>query len=202
QRIAGATVLAPAIAIETVAAGGGSICALEHGRLSVGPRSAGADPGPACYGAGGPLTLTDVNLLLGRIDPGSLPIPIDPAAAEARLAELAEAIEQETGADPDRGGLLEGLIDIADERMAGAIRSVSSRKGVDPAEYALGAFGGAGGLHACGVASRLGMTRIIVPARAGLLSAVGVASAAVEEFAERQILRPLGEVEGELEPLA
>src|SRR5690606_10193047 len=165
QRIAGATVLAPAIAIETVAAGGGSICALEHGRLSVGPRSAGADPGPACYGAGGPLTLTDVNLLLGRIDPGSLPIPIDPAAAEARLAELAGAIEVETGAAPDRDGLLQGLIDIADERMAGAIRSVSSRKGVDPAEYTLVAFGGAGGLHACGVAARLGITRIIVPAR-------------------------------------
>ncbi|MFG0285429.1 MAG: hydantoinase B/oxoprolinase family protein [Phycisphaerales bacterium JB039] len=199
QRIEGATILAPALAIETVAAGGGSICALEHGRLSVGPRSAGADPGPACYGAGGPLTLTDVNLLLGRIEPSSLPIPIDAGAAELRLAELIAAIARETGASPRRDALLEGLIDIADERMAGAIRAVSSRQGVDPAEYAMVAFGGAGGLHACGVARRLGVRRIIIPARAGLLSAVGVGCAVVEEFSERQLLRPLADAIADME---
>ena len=188
-------IAAPALAIESVAAGGGSICRLDGERVLVGPESAGADPGPACYGAGGPLTVTDVNLLLGRIDPARFGIPIDAAASERRLEELRDAIASRGDAPPDRRSLLEGIVTIADEAMAGAIRRVSVRRGFDPAEHALVAFGGAGGQHACGVAERLGIGHILLPADAGLLSALGVGRSVLERVAETQVLEPLGRVQ-------
>jgi 5-oxoprolinase (ATP-hydrolysing) len=201
QEVAGVRIVAPALAIETVAAGGGSICRFADGRLRVGPESARADPGPACYGAGGPLTLTDVNLLLGRLDPASFAIPIAPGPAERALAELLGAIERATGAPADRDGVLEGLLEIGNERMASAIDQVSIQRGYDPAEYALVAFGGAGGQHACAVADRLGIARVVVPSDASLLSAVGLGAAAIERIAERQVLAPLDAVADELDAM-
>jgi 5-oxoprolinase (ATP-hydrolysing) len=164
----------------------------------VGPESAGASPGPACYGAGGPLTVTDCNLLLGRLDPARFAIPVDPDRARAAADELADGVRRRTGEDAGREALLSGLIDIADERMADAIRGISLRRGYDPGEYALVAFGGAGAQHACGVASRLGIGTVIVPADAGLLSALGIGHAPLERFAERQELRTLDEVAAEI----
>ena len=194
HEVGGARIVAPALAIESVAAGGGSICTIDAQGLRVGPESAGASPGPACYGAGGPLTITDCNLLLGRLDPARFAIPVDPAPAESAADALAARVRAQTGEAVDRQALLAGLIDIADERMADAIRGISLRRGYDPAEYALVAFGGAGAQHACGVASRLGIGTVIVPTDAGLLSALGIGHAPLERFAERQVLRPLDEV--------
>ena len=187
-------VLAPALAIETVAAGGGSVCRVEQGRLVVGAGSAGAFPGSACYGAGGPLTLTDVNLLLGRIVAERLPIPVDPAAARRRLDEEIQALRDQTGEDVHPEELLEGWLRIANERMAEAIRQISLRRGHDPREYALLAFGGAGGQHACAIAELLGIDTVLVPPAAGILSAVGLHHARIERFVERQVLRPLDDI--------
>ena len=186
--LAGARVLAPALAIETVAAGGGSICRFEEGRLRVGPESAGARPGPACYGAGGPLALTDVNLLLGRLDPDRFEIPLSPPAAEERLAEVRAGLAA-AGQDTSDEVLLAGLLQIANERMAEAIRRISVRRGYDPTDYALLAFGGAGGQHACAVAALLGMTRVLVPFDASVLSAWGLGHAVIERIVERQVLQ-------------
>ena len=189
-----AELAAPALAIETVAAGGGSICRVKNGRLLVGPESAGAQPGPACYGAGGPLTITDVNILLGRLLPERFSIPIDVAGAEERLEEIQRKLGKVEGTPPARDDLLEGLLQIADERMAEAIRGISVREGIDPAGYTLVAFGGAGGQHACRLADLLSMETVLVPADAGLLSAMGLGYAAVERFAQREILQPLADV--------
>jgi 5-oxoprolinase (ATP-hydrolysing) len=192
HQVGAAHLVAPALAIESVAAGGGSICAFDGVQLSVGPESAGAWPGPACYGAGGPLTVTDVNLILGRLDPGRFEIPLDPAAAERALdAVLARITEP-------RAAVLGGFLEIANERMAEAIRGISLRRGYDPADHALVAFGGAGAQHACAVAELLGMTRVLVPRDAGLLSALGLGAAVVERFAHRQVLAPLDRVRDEL----
>lgn len=201
HEVAGARILAPALAIESVAAGGGSICWVDEGLLRVGPRSAGADPGPACYGAGGALTVTDCNLLLGRLDPAGFQIPIDPAPARARLAELVSILDAHTSRSHDPDEVLEGLIEVAAERMASAIVQVSTKRGYAAGDHALICFGGAGGQHACGVASRLGIATIIVPADAGLLSAAGLAQARIERFAERQVLCALGPAGPILEPI-
>ncbi|MCP3980569.1 MAG: 5-oxoprolinase [bacterium] len=190
-----ARIVAPALAIESVAAGGGSVCWLDGERLRVGPQSAGADPGPACYGAGGPLSVTDVNLLLGRLDPSRFEIPISLEAARSRFGELQRAIETRDTGPVDGDGILEGLRSIADETMADAIRQVSVGRGYDPGDYALVAFGGAGGQHACAVAQRLGIGRVIVPPDAALLSAHGLGHAVVERFAEHQVLQPLDRAE-------
>ena len=178
--------------------GGGSVCSLDANGLRVGPESAGAEPGPACYGAGGPLTITDVNLLLGRLSPNRFGIPIDPRAAEQAAAVLHEAVRERRGEVVPREALLGGLIHIANERMADAIRSISLRRGYDPAAYALVAFGGAGAQHACGVAAHLGMETVLIPPDAGLLSAWGIGHALIERFAERQVLCPLDEVAAEV----
>ena len=196
-----AHLVAPALAIESVAAGGGSICAFDGYKLQVGPESAGAQPGPACYGAGGPLTLTDVNLLLGYLQPARFEIPISRSEAERRFEEIRHAIAQSGGTPPNKLTLLQGFLDIANERMADTIRKVSIRKGYDPADYVLVAFGGAGGQHACGVAERLGIRTILVPPDASLLSAYGLGHAVVERFAERQILKTLRELERDLPAL-
>lgn len=191
-RVGNARVAAPSLGIETVAAGGGSICSVARGELRVGPESARAHPGPACYGLGGPLTLTDVHLLLGRIDPARASVPLSPDRARAALDEVrSEAARQ--GLALDAGALLEGFIALADERMAGAIAAVTTREGFDPREHVLLPFGGAGGLHACGLAERLGITRVLVPADAGLLSARGLLGAPIERIARAAVLRRLGE---------
>lgn len=196
HQIGDATVASPALAIESVAAGGGSLCWLDEGQLKVGPQSAGADPGPACYGAGGPLTLTDVNLLLGRLDPGRFAIPIAPAAARDALDELAGTLSSTTSSTTrlTTEEILAGFLAIANERMADAIRRISVRRGYDPREYALVAFGGAGGLHACQVARLLGIERVLLPREAGLLSALGLGAAVIERFAQSQALAPLDKV--------
>ncbi len=201
QRIGDATLLAPALKIHTVAAGGGSICYRHEvtGEIRVGPQSAGADPGPACYGRGGPLTLTDVNLLLGRIDPANFGIPIGQENITATEKALTALVSSDT--DTDQTAFLKGLLEIGIEQMADAIRTISIQDGADPAEYALLAFGGAGPLHACDIAERLGMTTIIVPAEAGVLSAYGLHQAEVERFAERQILSPYRHIADQIDDI-
>lgn len=187
QDVAGMRLLAPCVAIETVAAGGGSICQMTHHGLAVGPESAGSNPGPACYGKGGPLTITDVNLLLGRFDPGKAPIPLDVEAARKRLRELHG--QTEGGLSEDE--LLQALLRLAVEHMADAIRRISIGEGYNPAEHALLAYGGAGPQHACAVAETLGMQTILVPEHAGILSAVGLQEAVPERIIEREIRQPL-----------
>lgn len=180
----------PAIAIESVAAGGGSICYFDGKKLCVGPDSAGAFPGPACYGAGGPLTITDVNLLLGKLDPSEMGIPVHLEDAEKALDKIIHDLSKKQNHSYHREELLRGFEAIANEKMAGAIRKISVAQGFDPREYALLAFGGAGGLHACQIAVRLGIRRVILPFDAGLLSAYGMGKANVQRFIHRQILLP------------
>jgi 5-oxoprolinase (ATP-hydrolysing) len=203
HRVGDARLVAPALAIETVAAGGSSVCQVVAGQLRVGPASAGADPGPAAYGAGGPLTLTDVNLLLGRVVPERFGIPVDAQASRDALERLRSDLRaaEATAAAGDEE-LLEGLLAIANERMAGAMRRISVRRGFDPADHDLVAFGGAGPQHACAVARLLGMRRVLVPVDASLLSAFGMGHAVIERFAPLQVLRPLAEVEQEIGDLA
>ncbi|MDA7881763.1 hydantoinase B/oxoprolinase family protein [Akkermansiaceae bacterium] len=191
QEIGPVKVLAPAVKIETVAAGGGSICQWRNGGLEVGPESAGSDPGPACYGRGGPLTVTDVNLLLGLMDEKRAGIPLDRQASQKKLDELCQTL----GAEVEQEELLQGLRQIAVEHMAEALRQVSTRDGYDCRDHALIAFGGAGPQHACALARELGMTTILIPSDAGLLSAWGLHQAGNRELRTRQILKPLVEIE-------
>jgi len=188
----------PTLAIETVAAGGGSCCYFDGHKLSVGPESAGASPGPACYGFGGPLTLTDVNLLLGRISKVRFGIPITLEKARHQLQKLKEEMEGASGKTYTDEETLTGLLTIANEKMTDAIRKISVRKGYDPGEYALLAFGGAGGQHGCKLAEILNIEQVIIPYDAGLLSAYGMGQAPVERITQKQILRPLEEVASEL----
>ena len=188
-------ILAPALAIRTVAAGGGSICTFELDQLRVGPESAGADPGPACYGAGGPLTITDVNLLLGRLDADRFGVPLDTRAAHAALDSMLDHMETRIGRRPARRELLLGLFDLANEHMAGAISLVSAERGYDPADYAIVAFGGAAGQHACGVARRLGVRTVLVPRDASLLSAIGIGASSMTRFAHEVIMRVVEQVD-------
>jgi 5-oxoprolinase (ATP-hydrolysing) len=201
QTVGGITLLSPSVAIETVAAGGGSICTWTPQGLAVGPESAGSDPGPACYGRGGPLTITDVNLLLGRFDPARAPIPLNREASEAKLLELLDTVHAESLRGLTREELLQQLLTLASEHMADAIRKISVLEGYAPTEYALLAFGGAGPQHACDVAERLGITTILAPHHAGVLSAVGLQEALPERFAEKQVLRLLDDVDVEVPEL-
>ncbi|MEX0715285.1 MAG: hydantoinase/oxoprolinase family protein, partial [Planctomycetaceae bacterium] len=188
---AGVRVVAPMLAIETVAAGGGSICGFDGVKLFVGPHSAGADPGPACYGRGGPLTVTDVNLHLGKILPAHFPFPLDRAAVERRLEELCERIASSPlGTTYSPAQLAEGFVEIANANMTRAIRNISVAKGYDPADYALVTFGGAGAQHACAIARALGMTTVLIHPFAGILSAYGIGLADVRRFGERSVLQP------------
>jgi len=191
--VGGQRILSPALAIETIAAGGGSICYFDGYKLCVGPHSAGAQPGPACYGMGGPLTITDVNLLLGRIAPDNFAIPLHAAAAEIAVRKLQAEINAQ-GMRISRNELLLSFIDIANEKMAEAIRKISVQKGHDPGAYGLLSFGGAGGQHACALASLLGICSVIIPYDAGLLSAFGIGSAREERVLEKLILQPLNQV--------
>ncbi len=188
---AGVRVVAPMLAIETVAAGGGSVCGFDGVKLFVGPQSAGADPGPACYGRGGPLTITDVNLFLGKIIAEWFPFPLDRAAVERRLAELCERVANSPlGRSYSHHELAQGFIDIANTTMARAIRKISVSKGYDPAEYALVTFGGAGAQHACALAKSLGMTTVLSHPYSGVLSAYGIGLADVRQLREQGVLKP------------
>ncbi len=185
QKIGNAHIFSPSLAIETVAAGGGSICSFDGYKLSVGPESAGSTPGPACYGAGGPLTITDVNLLLGRLDATQFSIPIFPEKAKVKLQELLQLSDNQLSIE----AILEGFRAIANEKMAETVRKISIAKGYDTTNYALVAFGGAGGLHACGIANLLNINTILLPKDAGILSAFGISKARIERFAEASILK-------------
>ncbi len=171
---AGVRVVAPMIAIETVAAGGGSICRFDGAKLTVGPASAGADPGPACYGRGGPLTVTDCNFFLGRIPPLHFPFPLLRAPVERLLKDVCEGIQAATGQTCTPPQMADGLLRIANSAMVQAIRAISVAQGCDPRDYLLTPFGGAAGQHACAVASELGISQILCHPDAGLLSAYGI----------------------------
>ena len=194
--VAGVRVRAPMMQIHTVAAGGGSICRFDGMRFRVGPESAGANPGPACYRNGGPLTITDCNLFLRRIDPARFPSvfgaegdrPLDPEASRGRLQEIAEQL----GGTKDLEEIAEGFLDIAVENMAAAIRKISIARGHDVTRYTLTCFGGAGGQHACRVADALGMERILVHPLAGVLSAFGIGIADVKAVRDMSVLKPIG----------
>ena len=195
--VAGVRVAAPMMQIHTVAAGGGAICRYDAGRFRVGPESAGADPGPACYRKGGPLTVTDCNLFLGRIDPAFFPSvfgpggdqPLDRDASRTRLAEIAAALPEERSLEE----IAEGFLAIAVDSMANAIRKISVARGHDVTSYALACFGGAGGQHACRVADALGMETVLVHPLAGILSAYGIGLAPVKAIREVSLVRPLDE---------
>ncbi len=180
--IAGVRLRAPMMAINTVAAGGGSVLHFDGARLRVGPDSAGADPGPACYRRGGPLTVTDANLCVGKIQPAHFPAifgpdgdaPLDGAIVAREFAALAGRIGEATGQQRDPRDVAEGFLRIAVANMANAIKQVSVQKGHDATQFALQCFGGAGGQHACLVADELGMTSVFIHPFAGVLSAYGM----------------------------
>jgi 5-oxoprolinase (ATP-hydrolysing) len=182
-------ILTPSVNIETIAAGGGSICAYDGFKFTVGPESAGANPGPACYGVGGPLSITDVNLLLGRLDPDNFSIPIDIDKSRTALQNVIKKLGRKKA--PNATAILESFIAIANEKMAEAIRKISIQKGHDPKDYALFCFGGAGGQHACSLATLLGIRRVIIPHDAGLLSAYGIGHSALESVREKLVLKKL-----------
>jgi 5-oxoprolinase (ATP-hydrolysing) len=194
-QVAGVRLRAPMMAIHTVAAGGGSIVRFDGARLRVGPESAGANPGPACYRRGGPLTVTDCNVVLGKIQPEFFPYvfgesgnePLDVDAARQRLESLAAEIERATGERRNIESIAEGCIDIAVANMANAIKRISVQRGHDVTRYALATFGGAGGQHACRVADALGMRSILIHPFAGVLSAYGMGLADRTAMRERAI---------------
>ena len=193
--VAGVRLRAPMMMIHTVAAGGGSICAFDGARYRVGPESAGADPGPACYRRGGPLCVTDCNVLLGKLQPAFFPQvfgpnqdePLDRGAVERRFAALAEEIGARTGRRPAPVEVAEGFLRIAVDNMANAIKSISVRRGHDATGYTLNCFGGAGGQHACLVADALGITRVMIHPFAGVLSAYGMGLADVRALRDRAV---------------
>jgi 5-oxoprolinase (ATP-hydrolysing) len=189
---AGVRIVAPMLAIETVAAGGGSICAFDGVKFVVGPDSAGADPGPACYGRGGPLTITDCNLLLGRVVAERFPFELDRGAAAARLEEsLARSRSVLTAHETTFEQAAAGFVRIADAKMAQAIRSISLARGYDLREYVLVAFGSAGPQHACAVAKELGIAKVLVHQDAGVLSALGIGLADVVKHRTAAVYEPL-----------
>ncbi|CAG0995815.1 MAG: 5-oxoprolinase [Rhizobiaceae bacterium] len=195
--VAGVRVRAPMMRIHTVAAGGGSILHYEAGRFRVGPDSAGADPGPACYRRGGPLAVTDANVMLGKLQPDLFPAifgpsqdqPLDVEAVREKFASLAAEIGD--GRSPE--AVAEGFVTIAVENMANAIKKISVQRGYDVTEYLLNCFGGAGGQHACLVADALGMGAILVHPFSGLLSAYGIGLASVFASRQQALLAPLAE---------
>lgn len=205
-QVAGVRMRAPMMSIHTVAAGGGSILSFDGTRFRVGPQSAGANPGPASYRRGGPLTVTDANVMLGKVQPHYFPkvfgpqgdAPLDADVVHARFAELAAAVASQAGS---AGGLAaasmapeavaEGFIAIAVQQMANAIKKISVARGYDVTRYTLQCFGGAGGQHACLVADALGMTRVLIHPLAGVLSAYGMGLADQTLMREQTVEQPL-----------
>ncbi|WP_433609766.1 hydantoinase B/oxoprolinase family protein [Prescottella agglutinans] len=198
-QVAGVRLRAPMLDIHTVAAGGGSILHFDGGRYRVGPDSAGADPGPACYRGGGPLAVTDANVMLGRIQPEHFPHvfgpdnnqPLDRDLARRRFAELAAEIRAATGDDRSPEEVAEGFLRIAVANMANAVKHISVQKGHDIAGYVLTTFGGAGGQHACAVAGSLGIHTVLVPPMAGVLSALGMGLADTTVMREQSVVTTL-----------
>ncbi|MCX4976156.1 hydantoinase B/oxoprolinase family protein [Streptomyces sp. NBC_00620] len=198
-QIAGVRLRSPMLDIHTVAAGGGSLLHFDGSRYRVGPDSAGAEPGPACYRAGGPLTVTDANVALGRIQPAHFPRvfgpdgdqPIDDALVRERFAALAREIRERTGDDRTPEQVAEGYLQIAVANIANAVKRISVQKGHDVTRYALTTFGGAGGQHACMVADSLGIRTVLVPPMAGVLSALGIGLADTTAMREQSVEVPL-----------
>ncbi|MDP2368291.1 hydantoinase B/oxoprolinase family protein [Rhodoferax sp.] len=223
-QVAGVRMRAPMMSIHTVAAGGGSILAFDGARFRVGPQSAGANPGPASYRRGGPLTVTDANVCVGKIQPNYFPKVFGPGADEAlsveavqtRFVQLARQVNVAAKAvDRSVGGpslltpeaCAEGFINIAVQQMANAIKKISVARGYDITRYTLQCFGGAGGQHACLVADALGMTRVFVHPFAGVLSAYGMGLADQSVIREQAVECALGEqalyaIETQLDDLA
>ena len=193
--VAGVRIRAPMMQIHTVAAGGGSILHYEAGRFRAGPESAGADPGPACYRRGGPLAVTDANVMLGKLQPEFFPAifgpgqdrPLDTGIVREKFATLAEEIGD--GRSPEQ--VAEGFVKVAVENMANAIKKISVQRGYDVTRYLLNCFGGAGGQHACLVADALGMEAILIHPFSGLLSAYGIGLAGLFSARQQALVKPL-----------
>lgn len=201
--VAGVRMRAPMMNIHTVAAGGGSILSYRDGRFQVGPDSAGANPGPACYRRGGPLTVTDCNVLLDKLQPKHFPAvfgpnadqPLDVDVVRFKFNELAKEISQATGENPKTAeSLATGFLRIAVENMANAIKKISVQRGYDVTAYTLQCFGGAGGQHACLVADALGMKTVFLHPFAGVLSAYGMGLAEIRALREQQFERPINDI--------
>ena len=200
-QVAGIRCRAPMMLIHTVAAGGGSILHFDGARYRVGPESAGANPGPACYRNGGPLTITDCNVMLGKLNPDFFPKVFGPQADQeidtsivtSKFQQLADEINQATGGSSSVTDVAEGFLSIAIENMSSAIKKISVERGYDISEYTLSCFGGAGAQHACLVADRLGMRRIQLHPFAGVLSAYGMG------LADTRVINDLA-IEATLEP--
>ncbi len=199
--VAGVRVRAPMLSIHSIAAGGGSIIRFDGARLRVGPESAGAAPGPACYRRGGPLTITDANVLLGRIQARYFPQVfgsrgdegLDEAIVQRRFADLAHAMRRATGRAMSAADVASGALRIAVGSMANAVKRISVRRGHDLSGYTLQCFGGAGGQHACLVADALGMTRVFIHPLAGVLSAYGMGLADQTALREQSLEQELNE---------
>ncbi|MSO80211.1 MAG: 5-oxoprolinase [Alphaproteobacteria bacterium] len=197
--VAGVRMRAPMMLIHTVAAGGGSICHFDGGRYRVGPDSAGANPGPASYGRGGALTVTDCNVMLGKLLPAHFPAmfgpgqdrPLNAAVVRERFEAMRADIRAATGNDRPAHEVAYGFLRIAVENMANAIKKISVERGYDVTRYTLACFGGAGGQHACLVADALGMTRVFIHPLAGVLSAYGMGIADVRAMREQSAELPL-----------
>ncbi|MFC7217746.1 hydantoinase B/oxoprolinase family protein [Streptomyces polyrhachis] len=199
--VAGVRMRAPMMSIHTVAAGGGSVLHFDGRRYRVGPDSAGAAPGPLAYRRGGPLTVTDANVMLGRVQGAHFPAvfgpggdqPLDTAAVRQAFTELAEEAAKATGDTRRPEEVAAGFVDIAVLNMANAVKKISVQRGHDPARHALVSFGGAGGQHACAVADQLGIATVLVPPLAGVLSAYGIGVAAATAMREQSVEEPLTE---------
>jgi len=197
--VAGIRLRTPMLAINTVAAGGGSVLQFDGLRCRVGPQSAGANPGPACYRRGGPLTVTDANLLLGKLQPRHFPAifgpggdqPLDAAVVSAGFTQMAESIAAAGTTRPDIRDLAEGFLAVAVNAMANAIREISIQKGQDPKNFVLHCFGGAGGQHACLVAEEMDMDTVFIHPHAGVLSAYGMGLADQSVVREQALELPL-----------
>ncbi len=197
--VAGVRMRAPMMKIHTVAAGGGSILKFDGGRLRVGPDSAGANPGPACYRAGGPLSVTDINVMLGKIQPDYFPHvfgpdgdqPLAPGIVAQEFTALADSITQEMGIRRSQEEVAEGFLRIAVEKMANAIKQISIQRGYDVTEYVLCCFGAAAGQHACLVADALGIERVFIHPLAGVLSAYGMGLADIRALRQQAVEVPL-----------
>jgi 5-oxoprolinase (ATP-hydrolysing) len=193
--VAGVRLRTPIMSIHTVAAGGGSILEFDGARYRVGPASAGANPGPACYRKDGPLTVTDCNVMLGKIQPQFFPrvfgaygnLPLDGTIVQQKFAELTAAIRAKTGDDRTPEQVAQGFLAIAIEKMASAIKKISVQRGYDITEYTLCCFGGAGGQHACAIADALSMEQIFLHPYAGVLSAYGMGLADQRVLRERAV---------------
>jgi 5-oxoprolinase (ATP-hydrolysing) len=197
--VAGVRIRAPMMKIHTVAAGGGSICSFDGARFRVGPQSAGANPGPASYRRGGPLTVTDCNVMTGKVSARWFPhvfgpngdLPLDADVVQRKFAEVAAAVEDATGVARTPEEIADGFLKIAVENMANAIKQISVQRGYDVTHYTLACFGGAGGQHACLVADALGMTRVFIHPLAGVLSAYGMGLADVRALRQQALETPL-----------